>query len=279
MKEIKHKIYLTNNPLPLVPEGYKICSICEETKEKQKFRRGRQCRECERKCAKEYRENNKEKVQERLKKYRDKNREKINESSREYRKQSGYVERYKEYYQKNKEKINKNSTEWQRKNRDKVNNARQEYRNNNRERVNEIARRGAKKNRPKIREYRRKKYQTDPEYRLRVNLRGRFSVRNLQGGKKSDKTMNIIGCSVKKLMEHLESQFEDGMTWDNYRFDVWHVDHKVPLAFFDLTKPRQQQMCFNYTNLQPLWSKKNISKGAGFNYYDFMELKKYFEDR
>ena len=75
--------------------------------------------------------------------------------------------------------------------------------------------------------------------------------------------MNIIGCSIKELTGHLESQFEDGMTWDNYRFDVWHVDHKVPLAFFDLTKAKDQRMCFNYRNLQPLWAKENISKGAG----------------
>ncbi len=276
-KEIKRKIYLSNNPQP--PEGYKVCTVCEETKEIQKFRKHhKKCKECTKVERSEYIKNNREKVLETYKNYNEKNREKINEKARERNKRPEDIERRKEYYEKNKEKINKSSLEWGRKNKDKVNKARQEYRDNNREKVNEIARRGAKKNRPKIREYRRKKYQTDPEYRLQVNLRGRFSVRNLQGGKKSDKTMNIIGCSIKELMDHLELQFEDGMTWDNYRFEVWHVDHKVPLIFFDLTKPKEQRMCFNYRNLQPLWSKKNLSKNAGFDFYDFVELKKYFED-
>jgi hypothetical protein len=52
------------------------------------------------------------------------------------------------------------------------------------------------------------------------------------------------------------------MTWDNY--GEWHVDHIQPCASFDLSDPKQLAECFNWSNLQPLWAKENISKGAKY---------------
>ena len=49
------------------------------------------------------------------------------------------------------------------------------------------------------------------------------------------------------------------MTWDN--MGAWHIDHKLPLASFDLTKSEEQYRAFNYTNLQPLWALENLQKG------------------
>jgi hypothetical protein len=42
----------------------------------------------------------------------------------------------------------------------------------------------------------------------------------------------------------------------------WHIDHKLPCAFFNLQSKEQQKRCFHYTNLQPLWAKDNIKKGG-----------------
>ena len=53
------------------------------------------------------------------------------------------------------------------------------------------------------------------------------------------------------------------MSWENH--GTWHIDHRVPCAKFDLTKKEEQEKCFHYTNLQPLWAKDNLSKG---NKYD-----------
>jgi len=43
----------------------------------------------------------------------------------------------------------------------------------------------------------------------------------------------------KILKEWLESQFYDGMTWENYGStddkDNWHIDHVSPCELFDLT--------------------------------------------
>lgn len=83
--------------------------------------------------------------------------------------------------------------------------------------------------------------------------------------KKSDKTMNLIGCSAIKLKDYLESLFTDGMNWENYGHRGWHIDHIRPCASFDLSDPEQQKECFHYTNLQPLWAKDNYAKGSHYN--------------
>lgn len=72
--------------------------------------------------------------------------------------------------------------------------------------------------------------------------------------------MALIGCSIEDLRAHIESQFQPGMTWENY--GKWHVDHIRPCVSFNLLDPMQQQECFHYTNLQPLWAEDNIKKGG-----------------
>lgn len=51
------------------------------------------------------------------------------------------------------------------------------------------------------------------------------------------------------------------MSWGNYGKFGWHIDHIIPCAAFDLAREDHQMVCFNYRNLQPLWSKDNLSKG------------------
>jgi len=107
--------------------------------------------------------------------------------------------------------------------------------------------------------YDKNRKEKDPLYKLLKNLRTRvwFALKKNQ---KSDTTMKLTGCTLEELKKHLESKFEDGMDWNNY--GVWHVDHIIPCANFDLSNPGQQQICFHYTNLQPMWGEKNMQKGA-----------------
>lgn len=103
--------------------------------------------------------------------------------------------------------------------------------------------------------------QSDPGFRLRMNLRHRIWTA-LAGGIKSGATADLVGCSMEELRLHLERQFLPGMSWENYGKHGWHVDHVKPCASFDLTDPEQQRQCFHYSNLQPLWAADNIRKGA-----------------
>lgn len=76
------------------------------------------------------------------------------------------------------------------------------------------------------------------------------------------KTEDLIGCSVFQLRAHLESQFQSGMSWKNY--GAWHIDHVWPCISFDLRVSENQLRCFNWSNLQPLWAKDNLSKNAKY---------------
>lgn len=111
-------------------------------------------------------------------------------------------------------------------------------------------------------QYSSNRYKNDIEYRLLISLRnrlGKFIKRN----SKSKRTIELLGCSVEFLKQHLESQFKPGMSWDNY--GKWHIDHIKPCASFDLSKPEEQQECFHYTNLQPLWGEENLTKGSKYD--------------
>ena len=107
-------------------------------------------------------------------------------------------------------------------------------------------------------QYKRNKRKDNIQLRLTDSLRTRIH-NSINRAVKSLNTMFLIGCEIDYLMFHLQSQFTKGMSWDNY--GDWHVDHIKPCAKFDLSKPAKQRLCFNYTNLQPLWAIDNLRKG------------------
>ena len=76
---------------------------------------------------------------------------------------------------------------------------------------------------------------------------------------KAARTAELLGASIPEVWNHLEKQFQPGMTRKNH--GLWHIDHIKPCVTFDLSDPEQQKKCFHYTNLQPLWAFDNISKG------------------
>lgn len=121
-------------------------------------------------------------------------------------------------------------------------------------------------NRPHYREYLRIYNQTrcknDINFRLGMRLRGRVhkAIKSVYGAK-ALKSLSLLGASVIDVRLYLESLWSPGMTWDNYSYAGWHIDHKIPCSAFDLTKEEEQCKCFHYTNLQPLWAKENLSKG------------------
>jgi hypothetical protein len=102
----------------------------------------------------------------------------------------------------------------------------------------------------------------DIDYRMKGVLRCRlYSAVKNDKGHKSASTMKLVGCDILFLKGYLEAQFEPNMSWDNY--GEWHIDHILPCASFDLTSPEQQQKCFHYTNLQPLWATTEIARKYG----------------
>lgn len=109
----------------------------------------------------------------------------------------------------------------------------------------------------RLREQRR--ISTDIEYRLRKRLRMRLYFPIKQMGK-GGSAIDDLGCSIPKLKIHIESQFKEGMTWENWGRTGWHIDHKIPLSSFNLSVREQFLKACHYSNLQPLWAHENLTK-------------------
>jgi len=97
--------------------------------------------------------------------------------------------------------------------------------------------------------------------RLANTLRSRLS-KAIKFKNKSSSAVKDLGCSIEELKKYLESKFQPGMTWENYGVYGWHIDHIIPLASFNLSIPDEFKKACHYTNLQPLWAKDNLKKGA-----------------
>lgn len=204
----------------------KKCNRCHIEKELCEFNnsklysdgRRKECRECQKLNAKTYRE---------------KNREIINEKNRIQYKKNPEIQKERE----KKWKINnpdsykisnyKKTKKWVEKNKDK----RREYQN----------------------DYNTKRLKLDTLFKLKRNVRVRIN-KFLKNKKVS--SSDFIGCSFLYLKEHLEKQFINGMTWENY--GEWHIDHKIPLSSANNEKDIYN-LC-HYINLQPLWAEDNLKK-------------------
>jgi len=198
-------------------------------------------------CSRKYREKNREKIRERRKKYREENRENLRayDRKRYWENREKSVERVKEYYRKNLEDRRKYGAK---------------YRNMNRDEINQRSRSRRKKKHKEIRVIERRYEERIRKERSWI-LAWKGAIRNvIQRMKKNQRTEEIIsslGYSVEEFKSCLESQFADGMCWENY--GMWHVDHKRPVSSFDKNTPVSEVNALS--NLQPMWAMDNISKG------------------
>lgn len=113
-----------------------------------------------------------------------------------------------------------------------------------------------------------KKRLDNPSIKVSVLMRTRVSnaVKRFSVLKsKSAPTAELIGCQIDRLVAHLESQFKDGMAWENYG-PYWHIDHIRPCSSFDLSIESEQRKCFHYSNLQPLLKQENLVKNNKYAY-------------
>jgi hypothetical protein len=146
---------------------------------------------------------------------------------------------------------------WHQENAEKI----KKYRQENAESLSEKKKKYQQENADRIKGY-RKKYEknrrnSDPLFRMILNLRRRVSsyCRAIKV-KKSTRTKEMLGLNLAGFKSYMESKFQDGMTWENY--GQWHVDHIKPLS---LATTEQEIIELNhYTNLQPLWASENLKK-------------------
>ena len=202
-----------------------------------------------------------QKSAEKLKKYNEKNADqlKVQAAQRYLKNREDRLEKAKHYYVQNKETINKKASEYGKKNAEHLKKKANEYRAANPNKPRAWNKKYRDGNKAKIIDKLRERRRNDPMLRLRDAIRG--SIRAYLGSKKTRRgsTFEIVGCTPDFLRGHLEKQFKDGMTWENYG-PYWHVDHRIPLASGN--SPEEIMGLSHWTNLQPLTAFENISKGA-----------------
>ena len=137
--------------------------------------------------------------------------------------------RTKDYYQRNSERIKANTKQYYIDNYDEVKKQRSEYV--------------------------KRKIRTDPLYKLKRNLRNRlYYALKKKSWKKNTHFAQYIGCALEDLKAHIQNQFKDDMTWDNYG-QIWDIDHIVPLTYAK-NDEEMYKLC-HYTNLQPMYTLEN----------------------
>lgn len=72
--------------------------------------------------------------------------------------------------------------------------------------------------------------------------------------------------SIQEAKEHFESQFSDGMSWDNYG-KLWDIEHIIPQAALPYTSITDEnfKICWGLDNLKPLIKARNCAKGSKYN--------------
>ena len=100
-----------------------------------------------------------------------------------------------------------------------------------------------------------------------ANLFGRLNqrmssalMRSLRGKKAGENWEKLVGYGGDELKQHLESQFQEGMSWTN--MGKWHIDHIIPLSrlYFDSVDDPTFKFAWSLNNLQPLWAMDNFHK-------------------
>ncbi len=227
----------------------KQCSKCYKTKSILDFHKDKysvdghttQCKICRVKKSIEWKENNKQHVKENQDRWYKLNSMKIIQQAKEYNlnhkeEKEEYDRQYRESHKKEKQ------------DRDR------EYYIKNKERKLKYDK-----------AYEKLKKETDINYRLARILRSRLN-KAVHNNQKIGSAISDLGCSIEFLKQHLESKFyinaetNEMMTWENY--GEWHIDHIIPLISFKLENRDEFLKACHYTNLQPLWAKENLSKGA-----------------
>jgi len=70
----------------------------------------------------------------------------------------------------------------------------------------------------------------------------------------------LFGATIPFVRNHIESLWEEGMSWENY--GSWHIDHITPVQAYNVDNAVHCLALCHYTNLQPLWGHDNLAKGS-----------------
>jgi hypothetical protein len=265
-----------NNPPKLITNILKTCTLCNETKDclyfsvdnysKDKYSSA--CLGCRKNDVRKQKEGRTDlhkmctkcNIRKPFDEYSFKEKEKINLNSvcktctLEYTRKRYYTETSKQYREKTKEASREYLKEYNIINNEKLIAQKKEYYINNKKAIN-----GFKK------EWVKKRRQDNPLFKLSSNIRHSILEAIKRNNTVKVKSTNIIlGCTMEEFKIHIESQFLNWMSWDNYgnvcgtglQYNCsWDLDHIIPVSY---AKTEEEVYLLNHwSNFQPLCSRFN----------------------
>ena len=110
----------------------------------------------------------------------------------------------------------------------------------------------------------RKKLRKSYRFCIDNNMASSISV-SLKGSKAGRHWEDLVGYTLRDLTTHLESLFDENMSWNNYG-SYWHIDHIKPKSLFEYKIPESEEfkLCWGLKNLQPLEAHKNLVKNNNY---------------
>jgi len=203
------------------------------------------------------------------KEYSKLNVDKISKDKREYYQENKeyLIGQAKNYYQENKEQKKEYDKKRRADNIDEIRQANRDYYHKNKLVCME---RGRK--------YSNLQYKINPVFKLRnrVSSEIKKALKKLGSSKKGHSVLEYLPYTMQEMKDHLESQFEPWMTWDNHgKYSVkkwndtdqttwkWQIDHIIPQADLLYTSMEEEnfQKCWALSNLRPLSAKQNLLDG------------------
>ena len=73
------------------------------------------------------------------------------------------------------------------------------------------------------------RYATEEHFRLSILLRGRV-LSALTGSDESQRTMDLVGCTITKFRQHIMQHFTTRMTWETGDCGTWIINGLVMLG-------------------------------------------------
>jgi len=140
-----------------------------------------------------------------------------------------------------------------------------EWNMNNSKRMAQLQANWYQNNKPKVRQKFVDRYHSDYEFKFKHLIKSRC-LHGLQkykkdGISKSDRTIKYLGCSMKEFIEWLEYRLEESKDFNfSNHGDLWHLDHVIPIATFDLSIQDNHFIAFNWRNIMPYAGKENMHK-------------------